>query len=218
MATTSQSQEQDEDYPRYMVAGTLSMASQYVQSHYPRLSANLPDQPCTIAAVLHECAKAVEGATIPFAMPANPNRLPKPISQERLHAIQDKVLKETANQDQLPHVLLPVGSKSNLPTVTCSFILKALNWELGMAQENFHNVPALWDSGAGVVCVTDDVLSRGFKAHLQDDKHDASRVTASKGPRIQISCLVEFSNLTMVQFDTAALVIPAGSAPNGWSG
>lgn len=144
--------------------------------------------------------------------------LPKPLNpgqRARLKEVFSDVL--SISKTPSPHYKLNNLAVSNLPAVECTIALAAIDHEDPMPQDVIICQNALWDTGADMTYITDDMLSQDFRRFVNEDDVNA-RYQRDESTLVQISCMLEFSNKTIIQLDTVAAVIPRAFAPNGRSG
>ena len=118
---------------------------------------------------------------------------------------------------QAPFVLTlhPKLEEGRLALVPCNLALTAID---GAGEEIFLQLDdqeALWDTGADISVITEDLLSNQFLEYLQDDVHKEYR-----GPRgTQVACSIKlgFSNRA-IDMHMIMLVTKRENIPNHRSG
>jgi len=154
--------------------------------------------------------------------------VPKPLTQKERAQLKQNLLGDITNTPQPPpanpHFFIVANREElALPSVQCTISLSAVDHEDPMPQQYLPKVMALWDTGAQVNFITDDLFSPEFREFVkQHEVHEpyrfVGRAGGAGGTRVQLSCLVEFSNEIVVQLDTVATVLSRDAAPNGRSG
>ena len=120
---------------------------------------------------------------------------PKPLTLDERSRLRENfadVLNAPQPPDR-PHYTVDAPLEANLPAVECKLMLAAIDHEDPLPNESLLNIKALWDTGAQMTFITDDILSHQFRDYVNNHEvHEAYR--SSGGTRVQISCVVEFSN------------------------
>ena len=140
--------------------------------------------------------------------------LPKPLNpnqRARLKEVFADIL--SVPKTFSPHYKLDKRGVSNLPAVECTVALAAIDHEDPMPQDVIICQNALWDTGADMTYITDDRLSQDFRRFINEDDVNGP-YQRDESTWVQISCMLEFSNKTVIQIDTVAVVIPRAFAPN----
>lgn len=147
---------------------------------------------------------------------------PKAIPAEEQAQLKENLVNDLKSQDQdphQPHHMIDVGSEGKLATVNCSLEIMAMDHEEGMLSAEVKNHACLWDTGAETTFITDDILPDAFAEYVRTNPiHKPYRANNDKGTRVQIACIVEFSNHKVVQVNTVATVVSSKDVPNKRSG
>lgn len=146
-------------------------------------------------------------------------RQPRPLEAEQRERFKENFSDalDVSQPPRHPHLRIDPFLESGLPVVDCHLTLAAVDHEEPMPEEWLHGQHALWDTGAEMTFITDDILSPEFRAFVNENEtHNPYRVAGTT--RVQLSCVVEFSNSSLIEIHTIAVVVPHASAPNGRSG
>ncbi len=156
----------------------------------------------------------------------NETDFPTPLTHEQ-HAnlkAKSKHILESDPDTLFPSVTLLVGIEHNvLPAVSANIVVCSVDdvdWD--MTIEHLPMADCLWDTGAHMTIISDDLLSAAFSKFLRDDPMNEpyKGVVTKNGKtftKVQISIKVEFSN-TLVKLEGVGLVIPKEMIPNQRSG
>jgi hypothetical protein len=144
---------------------------------------------------------------------------PRPVKAEK----QDRFRKtfadtlDVSDPPRYPYLLIDPFLESSLPAVDCHLTLAAVDHEELMPEEWLQGQHALWDTGAETTFITDDLLSPEFREFVNEhETHDPYRVAGTT--RVQLSCVIEFSNNSLIEIHTIAIVVPRTSIATGRSG
>ncbi|KAI9798800.1 MAG: hypothetical protein M1825_004973 [Sarcosagium campestre] len=145
---------------------------------------------------------------------SDPIRRPRP---SILAALRENA-KENAKpwiRPQDPHVLViePKLDEAKLASIPCRLTLSAL----GGAEQVFRldDQEALWDTGAHMAVITEDLLDEAFLQHLTEPIHDPYRNRL--GTQVTCSLRLGFSNQA-IEMDLIMLVTKREHLPNHRSG
>ena len=146
-----------------------------------------------------------------------PHRPPKTAEQRARFKENFSDILYPSHTEPGPHVhTIHPTLETDLPIVRCKLLLQAVDHEDKMPQLDIAETDALWDTGAQITFITDNLLTDEFRNFLKTaDVNEPYRDT--KTTRVQIQCYVEFTN-TVIEIDTLASVVPLEQAPNGRSG
>ncbi|KAK2800540.1 hypothetical protein FQN50_008085 [Emmonsiellopsis sp. PD_5] len=184
----------------------------------PVLSRPQLQGPLTVSPTLPHFRPIIRDPDRPDVPPLrSPQSSPRARSKARR---QFEEFKQRGNvTDDLYHfVIWPLTFQTRLASVNASMELALIDAEPDIPSATLHNVPCLWDTGAQITMVTDDILPPEFLQHLKSDQYlDRYALGSDSSVAVQISMMLQFSN-TIHNFDIIASVVPAGRLVNGLSG
>ena len=108
-------------------------------------------------------------------------------------------------------------SLMSLPT--SKFIFTGVDAATGEPTSKVSNIPCLWDTGAHITTISDDILSEEFRLFIQAEAYKDYWVTSADRNSwvVSVGGALQFSN-TNLELEFVARVVPRDQMPNGFSG
>ena len=113
--------------------------------------------------------------------------------------------------DPYPLRLVPKVGEKSIALVPCSFTIRGVDAGPDDPNVKLSNIDAIWDTGAHISVIVEDMLPSSFLEHLKDPIHEPYKDPT--GTRVQVSAYVAFSN-TAVRIEAVFLVVPKRVVPN----
>lgn len=118
-------------------------------------------------------------------------------------------------RDPYPATLRAELEDGTLPIVKAHVTLSGIDDPQDERPEFLRNISMIWDTGAQLTYITEELLSDWFRRHLQRPEHDPFR--GDSHTYVQFEALVEFSNAP-VEISAIACVRPKRLMPNNYVG
>jgi len=114
--------------------------------------------------------------------------------------------------DHYPLRLVPEFEEVALAVVPCSLKIESIDGILGDPTVTFAEIDGIWDTGAHVSVIVEDLLPEYLLQNLKDPKHDPYR-DSSGIPRVRDSAILGFLN-SAIKIKAIFLIIPKTVVPN----
>lgn len=115
--------------------------------------------------------------------------------------------------------LRPKPLHSHLPMLSANVEVEAMDAdeEDDSASCGISGVRCLWDTGAPITIISEDLLPTALRDHIRSDNYVYIYRLADDNPAVQVSMNVQLSNANF-KFEILAAVRSSESLPNGFSG
>ncbi|CAK7229149.1 hypothetical protein SCUCBS95973_007122 [Sporothrix curviconia] len=153
--------------------------------------------------------------------------VPKPLSEESRQKLKEEYKDFLKNDAPPPFPFVSVTvaiEERNLPTVSASCRLSRFDGISDSKQFFLGPMDCLWDTGAQISVVSDDLIPADFLEILHSEELNKPYITevptqagTQKVVKVQISAIIALSNST-IEIETMALVMPRECIPNKRSG
>jgi hypothetical protein len=107
--------------------------------------------------------------------------------------------------------LVPRVDEKSMALVPCSLTIGGIHGGVDDPIASFKEIDGIWDTGAYVSVIVEDLLPESFREYLKSSANDAYR--DASGTRVQVSATLGFSN-DAVQLEAIFLVVPKTVVPN----
>lgn len=188
-----------------------------------RLRKHFQTEANNFSKAMEESSTRVKGNIMPILRDENlppcptPGRLTSRSKAYLRQSLQEAVDKDILNKDPYVTALHPSVSEASLPLLYANVSLEAMDVEESdlSAQGSLDNIRVLWDTGAHITIITEDILPKAFLEHIRGPAY--SLYQQPKGYAIQTAITLQLSNCNR-RFETIAMVRSVDSVPNGFSG